>query len=107
MTERQIRTLHQGIAEVPPGRRSVAPGTFDGVHLGHQAVIRAAKEAGARLGVSPMAATFHPTPATGIRPGTLSAAPSGNPAQHQRLVQAGGRARAPGGAGGGNPDRCR
>jgi riboflavin kinase/FMN adenylyltransferase len=70
MSERMIRTLHQGIDEVPPGRRSVALGTFDGVHLGHRAVLEAAHATGLRLGVSTMAATFHPRPATVIRPGT-------------------------------------
>jgi len=89
MTERQIRTLHQGIAEVPPGRRSVALGTFDGVHLGHQAVVHAAKETGDRLGVSTMAATFHPRPATVIRPGTPSASLSGITERIRMLYQAG------------------
>ena len=40
--------------------RSVAIGTFDGVHLGHEAVIRAAVEAGE----SPTVVTFHPHPRT-------------------------------------------
>jgi riboflavin kinase/FMN adenylyltransferase len=42
--------------EVRP--RSVAIGTFDGVHRGHQAVIRAAVEAGE----GPTVVTFHPHP---------------------------------------------
>ena len=89
MTERQIRTLHQGIDEVPPGRRSVALGTFDGVHLGHRAVIQAAKDVGSRLGVSTMAATFHPRPATVIRPGTPAASLSGITERIRMLYQAG------------------
>lgn len=40
--------------------RSVAIGTFDGVHRGHEAVIRAAAEAGER----PTVVTFHPHPRT-------------------------------------------
>ena len=40
--------------------RAVAIGTFDGVHLGHRAVIRAAVEAGP----SPTVVTFHPHPRT-------------------------------------------
>jgi riboflavin kinase/FMN adenylyltransferase len=40
--------------------RSVAIGTFDGVHRGHEAVIRAAVEAGER----PTVVTFHPHPRT-------------------------------------------
>jgi riboflavin kinase/FMN adenylyltransferase len=39
-------------------RRAVAIGTFDGVHVGHQAVVRAAVEAGPR----PTVVTFHPHP---------------------------------------------
>ena len=38
--------------------RAVAIGTFDGVHLGHRAVIRAAVDAGLR----PTVVTFHPHP---------------------------------------------
>jgi riboflavin kinase/FMN adenylyltransferase len=38
--------------------RSVAIGTFDGVHLGHQAVVRQAVEAGG----APTVVTFHPHP---------------------------------------------
>ena len=46
--------------EVEPARRGVALGTFDGVHLGHQRVIEAAKAPGCRLGV----VTFDPHPRT-------------------------------------------
>src|SRR5262249_61579434 len=38
--------------------RAVAIGTFDGVHVGHQAVVRAAVEAGPL----PTVVTFHPHP---------------------------------------------
>jgi riboflavin kinase/FMN adenylyltransferase len=47
-------------AELERRPRAVAIGTFDGVHLGHRAVIRAACEAG---GVSTVL-TFHPHPRT-------------------------------------------
>jgi riboflavin kinase/FMN adenylyltransferase len=40
--------------------RAVAIGTFDGVHLGHRAVVRAAVDAGP----SPTVVTFHPHPRT-------------------------------------------
>jgi riboflavin kinase / FMN adenylyltransferase len=40
----------------------VALGNFDGVHLGHQAVLRRAVEEGRRRGVKVVAATFHPHP---------------------------------------------
>jgi riboflavin kinase / FMN adenylyltransferase len=40
----------------------VALGNFDGVHLGHQEVLRRAVEEGRRRGVKVLAATFHPHP---------------------------------------------
>ncbi|MFZ0342549.1 MAG: riboflavin biosynthesis protein RibF [Gaiellaceae bacterium] len=45
-------------AGLPAGRRSVALGTFDGVHRGHRRVIDAARRAGLRTGV----VTFDPHP---------------------------------------------
>lgn len=42
--------------------RAVAVGAFDGVHLGHQAVVRAVIEAANRLGICSAALTFEPTP---------------------------------------------
>jgi riboflavin kinase/FMN adenylyltransferase len=44
--------------ELGQQRRAVAIGTFDGVHVGHQAVVRAAVDAGPR----PTVVTFHPHP---------------------------------------------
>ncbi len=48
----------------------VALGNFDGVHLGHQAVIRRALEVGRESGRRVVAATFDPHPRAVIRPGT-------------------------------------
>lgn len=48
------------VSELGPGRRAVAIGTFDGVHRGHRAVVRAAVDAGLRSTV----VTFHPHPRT-------------------------------------------
>lgn len=62
--------MYQNLNEVPAGRRCVALGTFDGVHLGHQAVIESAVAMARRLDAVPCAATFHPRPATLLRPGT-------------------------------------
>lgn len=62
--------LYQGLGEVPPGRRAVALGTFDGVHLGHRAVVGAAVSGAERLGITACAATFHPRPAVVVKPGT-------------------------------------
>ena len=42
--------------------RAVAIGAFDGVHLGHAAVVRSVLEAAERLGVTSTALTFEPTP---------------------------------------------
>src|SRR5215207_6169665 len=54
----------------------VALGNFDGVHLGHQAVVRRAVEEGRRRNVKVVAATFHPHPrsvvGTGDPPGLLT-----------------------------------
>jgi len=44
--------------ELPAAERAVAIGTFDGVHRGHRAVIRAAADTGLRAAV----VTFHPHP---------------------------------------------
>lgn len=47
----------------------VALGNFDGLHLGHQAVIRRALELGRESGRRVVAATFDPHPRAVIRPG--------------------------------------
>ncbi len=47
----------------------VALGNFDGVHLGHQAVVRRAVEEGRRLGLRTVAATFDPHPRAVLWPG--------------------------------------
>lgn len=47
----------------------VALGNFDGVHLGHQVVVRRAVEEGRKRGVSTVAATFDPHPRAVLWPG--------------------------------------
>jgi riboflavin kinase / FMN adenylyltransferase len=49
-------------AELGPGPRAVALGTFDGVHLGHRRVIETAREAGPE----PTVVTFDPHPRTAL-----------------------------------------
>ena len=44
--------------------RAVAIGTFDGVHLGHRAVVQAAVDAGRGGDLAPSVVTFHPHPRT-------------------------------------------
>jgi riboflavin kinase/FMN adenylyltransferase len=50
------------------GRTSVAIGTFDGVHLGHRAVLAEARAWADRLGGELVAVTFTPHPAEVVRP---------------------------------------
>lgn len=59
------------MAEVPSGlgRTVVTIGNFDGMHLGHQHVVRRARERAAELGVDTVVAvTFHPHPIAVLRP---------------------------------------
>jgi riboflavin kinase/FMN adenylyltransferase len=51
-----------------PEPRAVALGTFDGVHLGHQRVVRTAIEHARLLGARSAVATFHPRPVSVIVP---------------------------------------
>jgi riboflavin kinase/FMN adenylyltransferase len=60
--------LYNSPVDVEPGRRSVALGTFDGVHLGHQRVIRAAVEHAHALDATSLVATFHPRPVSVLFP---------------------------------------
>lgn len=76
---------HAPDAEIPDDARgaSIALGNFDGVHLGHQAVIAAARDEGAKLA----AAVFSPHPRRYFQP---KAAPFQiqNPAQQSRALAA-------------------
>jgi riboflavin kinase/FMN adenylyltransferase len=61
-----FRSLSE-LSEIP-GPLCVAIGVFDGVHLGHQALIRRAIDEAARLRGSAVVLTFHPHPARILRP---------------------------------------
>jgi riboflavin kinase/FMN adenylyltransferase len=63
---RIVRGLDQYPPDAPPS--VVAQGTFDGVHLGHQAVIRTAVGRAGALSVRPVAVTFDPNPLAVLRP---------------------------------------
>ncbi|HEV2348012.1 MAG TPA: bifunctional riboflavin kinase/FAD synthetase, partial [Actinocrinis sp.] len=64
-----------GLAELPPGWGApggcvVTVGFFDGVHLGHQAVVRRAVALAGARGASAVVLTFDPHPSEVLRPGT-------------------------------------
>ncbi|MGD9571551.1 MAG: bifunctional riboflavin kinase/FAD synthetase [Thermoleophilia bacterium] len=61
---------YNSLGDLPLGgpRRVVAIGTFDGVHIGHQAVIGRALELAAQRGLGSMALTFEPQPIAVLRP---------------------------------------
>ena len=61
-----VRSLDQYRPDAPPS--VVAQGTFDGIHLGHEAVIRTAVERARALGVRSVAVTFDPNPLAVLRP---------------------------------------
>lgn len=62
--------LYRHTTDLPPDARGVAValGNFDGVHRGHRAVIGAAREAAARLGVPSAVLTFEPHPRALFKP---------------------------------------
>jgi riboflavin kinase/FMN adenylyltransferase len=66
-----------GIEELVPGRRVIALGTFDGVHLGHRQLIHEALGWAEQLGATSTVATFEPMPSEMLRPGQASRRLSG------------------------------
>jgi riboflavin kinase/FMN adenylyltransferase len=64
-----VRRYHS-LGDLPLGgpRRVLAIGTFDGVHIGHQSIIRRAIELAAERGLGSMALTFEPQPIAVLRP---------------------------------------
>lgn len=68
MVEYPGMMTYQGFDEIPVGRHVVSIGTFDGVHLGHQHLLRTARERAEELGVPLLAVTFEPPPSQVIRP---------------------------------------
>lgn len=53
----------------PEGPIAIAIGVFDGVHIGHQALIRQTAEGAKQLGGRSLAATFDPLPIQALAPG--------------------------------------
>ncbi|MQY02848.1 bifunctional riboflavin kinase/FAD synthetase [Actinomadura macrotermitis] len=66
-----VRRWH-GLEEVPAdwGRSVVTIGVFDGVHRGHQRIVRAAADQAAERGLRSVVITFDPHPDEVVRPGT-------------------------------------
>jgi riboflavin kinase / FMN adenylyltransferase len=62
----------RGLEQVPGswGRCVVTIGVFDGVHFGHQRIVRRAVERARELGVPAVVMTFDPHPSEVIRPGS-------------------------------------
>lgn len=69
MTEQLPRHARR-IDDVPPGPSVVTIGSFDGVHRGHQTLVRRAVDAARERGVRSVAVTFDPHPAAVVRPGS-------------------------------------
>jgi riboflavin kinase/FMN adenylyltransferase len=67
-----------------PGPLALAVGVFDGIHLGHQEVIRAAQEHAAQHHGTAVVVTFDPHPAQVLRPGSAPKLLCGT--RHQQLV---------------------
>jgi riboflavin kinase/FMN adenylyltransferase len=63
---RVLRSI-DGLAEIQ-GPVVIAAGVFDGMHLGHQAVLQDALRESERIGATPVALSFDPHPATILRP---------------------------------------
>lgn len=60
--------VHRDISQLPPFRKAVVTiGTFDGVHLGHQQIIRQLKAEAASIGGETVIITFYPHPRVVIR----------------------------------------
>ena len=73
----------------PRGALSVAIGVFDGVHIGHQALIRLTAARAKQQGGSALAATFDPLPIQALAPGAPPSALS-DVEERARLLHAAG-----------------
>ena len=63
-----MTVVYSGLEEVPPGDRSLALGSFDGVHRGHRLVIERAMQVAGDQGLTSTVVTFHPHPMAVLRP---------------------------------------
>jgi len=60
--------LANGLRDIQLPASVVTIGTFDGVHIGHQYLLRSAVERGKELGLPVVVITFEPIPASVLRP---------------------------------------
>jgi riboflavin kinase/FMN adenylyltransferase len=65
-----VRIYRDPAEIVPAGGRAVTIGAFDGVHLGHQAVLRLVRELAVARGLVATVLTFDRHPAEVVRPGS-------------------------------------
>lgn len=79
------------MGDLPLGgpRRAIAIGAFDGVHLGHQEVIRRAVEIGRERGLRTMTLTFDPNPVAVLRPKLAPAVLTSGPLKAQLISRLG------------------
>ena len=78
-----MRLYHMG--EFGGAASAVALGTFDGVHLGHQALLREAVSAARRLGLPALALTFDRHPLSVVKPESAPPALCG-PEEKRRVM---------------------
>ncbi|HEX7236098.1 MAG TPA: bifunctional riboflavin kinase/FAD synthetase [Gammaproteobacteria bacterium] len=67
---RLLRTFASLRRSPPAAPRAVAIGVFDGLHIGHQAILERARAAAHELGGSSLVLTFEPTPKEFFSPAT-------------------------------------
>lgn len=82
-------TISERLDAVAPGSHIVTIGTFDGVHRGHQYLLRLARERTVELALPLLVVTFEPVPVQVLRPDRF-AGRIATPAQKLRLLSAAG-----------------
>ena len=82
-------TIVHDFADWPSGALHLAIGVFDGVHVGHQALVRGVAERSRAEAATPMAATFDPLPIEVLAPGAPPSALSEIEERTEHLVAAG------------------
>ncbi|MEE8369643.1 MAG: adenylyltransferase/cytidyltransferase family protein [Dehalococcoidia bacterium] len=66
-----VALVRDELSRIAPGRPcAVTIGVFDGVHRGHQHLVRLARERAGAEGLASVALTFNPHPRAVVRPGT-------------------------------------